>query len=361
MIAPIRVHYYRVHDPSYPRNRRIRRFLASLDGVTVTMWRPSARRHRLARHLQDLVRLVRDARRSDILVLSEMRLAHAAVVRLVGGLTRTPIVVDGFIGLHETRVGDWKELSERSLRARLLRLLDAIAVRAADLYLTDTEVRADIVRERFPNARVISLPVGAPPWAQPRAAESADVLRILYYGNYIPLHGLDLVVEALAMLPAELSFRLTLIGDGGTRRSIEQQIDEAGIGPSCTFRPAVPESELAEYIAAADVVLGVFGPSAKARSVIANKVWQGLACGRTTVTQHSDAIEEIADTAGPQLMLTEPGSPRSIADALERCAAVGAPATSRTANDLHVRLERLVQLRFELFATQLRTLVQGRP
>lgn len=372
--TPIRVHYYRVHDTEYPRNARIRRYLASLDGVTVSVARPSTRRNRVLRLIVDIGRLLRDARRSDVLVLSEMRLVHAGIVGAIGRFTRVPVIVDGFIGLHETAVGDRKDVPERSAHAWLLRRLDALAVRSSDLYLTDTEVRAEAIRARFPTAAVLALPVGAPAWAVPRAAPPAPAqdgtrvgtddrpLRVLYYGNYIPLHGLDLVVDALVRLPERLSFQLTLIGDGRTREAIEQRVRVEGFQGSCTFLPTVPEGELAAHIAAADVVLGVFGPSEKARTVIANKVWQGLACGRTTITQRGEAIGEIADLAGPQLILTEVGSARSVADALERCVAgdLAGDGGREAAATLHVRLERYVIGRFEAFGLQVRALAARR-
>lgn len=368
--APIRVHYYRVHDADYPRNARIRRYLASLDGVSVSVARPSMRRNRVLRLLDDVWRLACDARRSDVLVLSEMRLVHAGIVGAVGRLSRVPVVVDGFIGLHETTVADRQDVRERSARAWLLRRLDAIAARCSDLYLTDTEVRAEAIRARFPGVDVLALPVGAPAWAVPRAASSTASrtaidrrpLRILYYGNYIPLHGLDLVVDALVRLPERVSFHLTLIGDGRTRPAIEQRVHIEGFEDSCTFLPPVPERELARHIAAADVVLGVFGPSEKARTVIANKVWQGLACGRITITQRGEAIEEIADLAGTQLVLTEQGSARSIADALEGCAAgdVARGGGRESADTLHIRLERYVIGRFDEFGSRIRALAARR-
>lgn len=324
----LRVLQYRVHDLGYPRNARLRGHLRQA-GHTVTVFRGSAAGPRLLRLARDLVALTRASWQHDVVVLSELRLAHAPYVGLVGRLTRSLVVVDGFVGLHETEVGDWKRVEPRSLRARLYRLQDRLAVRAAHVYLIDTEVRAEGIRRSPGGSLVLSLPVGAPAWARalpPRAADG--VLRLLYYGNYIPLHGLDLVVEALALMHGRRPVQLTLVGDGGTRGAVESRVHERGLDPVCRFVDPVAEDRLAGLIAEADVVLGVFGSSPKARSVIANKVWQGLACRRVVVTSASEALDEIADAAGPLLVTTTPGSARSLADALvalvpgERAAAV---------------------------------------
>jgi hypothetical protein len=67
----------------------------------------------------------------------------------------------------------------------------------------------------------------------------------------------------------------------------------------------MPEARLADHVRAADIVMGVFGSSDKAKSVIPNKVWQGLACGAIVVTQRSPALEEIEAIVGEQLVQTE--------------------------------------------------------
>ncbi|MET8272471.1 hypothetical protein [Streptomyces sp. NPDC005096] len=57
------------------------------------------------------------------------------------------------------------------------------------------------------------------------------------------------------------------------------------------------------HIHASDVVLGVTGPSLKAASVIANKVWQGLAFGRVVITSEDlPALAEIEQIVGQALV-----------------------------------------------------------
>ncbi|BDZ48176.1 hypothetical protein GCM10025867_04170 [Frondihabitans sucicola] len=299
--APIRVAYYRVHDLDYPRNSRIRAHLDRSSAFDVRVVPLSSHPRRSVRILRDLRTLISWARRSDVLVLSELRLAHAAIVWFAGLVTGSAVVVDGFVGLHETAVGDWQSTSPRSLRARSLAYLDRIAFCAADLYLIDTAARATLLATRYGRAeKIVVLPVGAPAWAVPQAPrEAQDRLRLLYYGNYIPLHGLDLVVDALHELVAEHDFEVTFIGNGALRAGIESKITGAGLADRSTFVDEIRESQLLGRIAAADVILGVFGSSAKATSVVANKVWQGLASGRIVVTADSEATRELAPWRAP--------------------------------------------------------------
>ncbi|WP_209559608.1 glycosyltransferase [Frigoribacterium sp. PvP032] len=351
MSRPLRVLQYRVHDTSYPRNRRLREHLRA-EGCEVTVLTASRGGPRALRLLRDVVRLARGCLRHDVVVLSELRLAHAPYVGVVGRLTRSTVVVDGFVGLHETEVGDWGRVRPGSLRASALRLQDELALRAAHVWLVDTDVRARraAASRAAVRTRVVALPVGAPDWAvavPPRGP--GETLHLLWYGNYIPLHGLDLVVEALALTVGRRDVHLTLVGDGGTRAATEHAVRERGLDGLCTFLGPVPESELAGLIASADVALGIFGSSEKARSVIANKVWQGLSCGRVVVTAETPALAEIAEAAGPLLVTTAPGSAASLADAL---CSVDPVAASRAVPDVDRRLAEVVRLGWSRLAVR---------
>lgn len=340
----LRVFYYGVHDTAYPRNSRIRSYLETRSRISVDV-APRARiGGRFARAKADLFALLRGARRADVIVLSEFRLTHAPLVRLVAWITGARVVIDGFVGLYETAVGDWASVSPRSFRARILALQDHLAASCADLFLIDTEVRAEAIRAALrPGAPVLALPVGAPDWALYRAPAERGPLRLLYYGNYIPLHGLDIVLDALDLLSAQRDFHVVFVGDGPLRPGIESRVKRSAWSAAADFRAPVPEQRLAELIAESDVVLGIFGSSAKASGVIANKVWQGLACGRTVVTQKSPALADLPESVRPLLVSTAPGSPRALAEALVSVEAPDAEA-ARVAGR---RLEVSVTERFE--------------
>ena len=353
--GPLRVLQYGVHDTGYPRNVRVRAHLERQLGASVVVAPRSRAAGRLRRAIDDVRSLVRGARQADVVLLSEFRLSHAPLAWLVARLQGAALVVDGFVGQYETAVDDWRRVSPASPAALRFRVLDAAAVRCADLYLIDTEPRAaEIVRRHGPSEAVVPLAVGAPAWAtwQPPAPPH-DALRVLYYGGYIPLHGVDLVVDALTLIGARRRVEVVLVGDGPARRAVEARVRRAGLGDRCTFVDAVPEGELLAHIARADVVLGVFGSSAKARGVVANKVWQGLACGRTVVTQRSSALDDVRCAAGGLLVQTEPASASSIADAL-----VGAPLAhqAESPRDVAERLESVVQRSYDRFTDHLSAL-----
>ena len=305
----LEVLFVNVPDRNYPRHQRLIRYFAQrgykisvIDYGTVWGWAPL---RPLFRGLRLIYSALTQSRRYDVVVLSEFALAYAVCSWVIARLTRAVHVVDGFVGLHETLVEDRQFIAENSVKARGLKLLDRVAFRSADIYLVDTEVRAQQARTMFgPGATVMSLPVGAPDWIQPTTATYPRPLplQVLYYGNYVPLHGVPLLLEAIAAAAQTAEIRLTLVGAGQTRPAAEQLVRELGISDICDFRDPVRPEALSEMIARHQVVAGVFGDSPKAQTVIANKVWQGLASGVIVVTRRSTALDEIRGLVSQSLV-----------------------------------------------------------
>jgi glycosyltransferase involved in cell wall biosynthesis len=104
-----------------------------------------------------------------------------------------------------------------------------------------------------------------------------------------------------------------MLGDGPLRSRCES----AGRGSENLFFEAwLPYEQLPQRIGRADIVLGIFGDSAKASRVIPNKVYQALACGRPVVTRDSEAYPSIVRDNPDQhgLFLTPPADPAALAD-----------------------------------------------
>lgn len=358
-----RVAYLRVEDPGYPRNARIREALERA-GAEVTVLRRARSGTKPLRILRDAAAILRSARTADVYVLAEFSLAFTPLAWLVARLSGAVLVVDGFVGRYETVVEDWGLVSPGSLAARWYRAVDRVAVTASDVYLVDTKVRADGLAARHRGARIRSLPVGAPAWAVAAEPSPHDALRLLYYGSYLPLHGLPTVVDALALLGDGVE--LTLVGEAehaGGETDTRAAAERLGVLDRCAFLPPVAAPELARLIAQHDVVLGVFGSSAKASGVIANKVWQGLACGRTVVTRESAALDEIRHLVAPRQLLTVPADDAaSLADRIATWRRDGGSDDAGTVPgaETGARLSRYVDREFSAFLAELAAWT-GRP
>ncbi|MBW2232895.1 MAG: glycosyltransferase, partial [Deltaproteobacteria bacterium] len=248
------------------------------------------------------------------------------------------VVWDAFVILYDTVVEELALLGPRHPLARLLYAWEWLAARACNLVLLDTRAHGDYFAELFGLApgRVADVPVGAEgdrfPVTQPPPLAANDELRLLFYGQFIPLHGIDTIVRAIvraARLAQEEAIQWTLIGSGQEEAKIRALLDAQPLA-RLTWIPWVEYEELSGWIQRADVCLGIFGATAKAGRVIPNKVYQILSAGAPLITRDSPAIRELLPSPPPQVILVPPVDPQALLSAVHsmRSILVGGVAKS---------------------------------
>lgn len=243
-------------------------------------------------------------------------------------IRRRPVVLDAFLSLYDTAVLDRRLLRAGSLGARLLHWIEGLSYRAADLVFFDTDAQARAAEERFRLApgSVGTVWVGAEDrflhtqglaeeTSAPVSGETQRPIVALFYGQFIPLHGIDTIVEAAALLEeGGGGVRWRLVGQGQESERIDRRLAELGLG-TVERIPWIPYEELPAEIQRADICLGIFGGSEKAGRVIPNKVFQILAVGRPLVTADTPGIREIL-SPGPWVELVPAADPRALARAV---------------------------------------------
>ena len=259
----------------------------------------------------------------DVALVGYLGQLDVLILWLFARLRRVPVVWDAFLSLHDTVVDDRALVSPRHPLARLLFAWEWLASRAADRVLLDTRAHAEAFAEAFglPAERVASVFVGVEPEAFPPAqpspprSPSPDLIRILFYGQLIPLHGVETILRA-ARAARDEPFEWVLIGQGQQGELVRRMLEEEPL-PRLRWVPWVPYEELGHWIGEADVCLGIFGASGKAARVIPNKVFQVLAAGRPLVTRDSPAVRELLEE-DPGVYLVPPADPEALLGALRR-------------------------------------------
>jgi glycosyltransferase involved in cell wall biosynthesis len=237
----------------------------------------------------------------------------ARLVFGVRGLLRrrhVPIVLDHLIGASDT--GKDRRL-DGGPRQVLLRMIDAGALRAADVIVVDTEEHLTSLPERH-RGRAVVVHVGAPAaWYD--AARGADSgpgtgpLRVVFYGLYTPLQGTPTIGAALGKVAAA-DIEVTMIGRGQDEAETKSA---AAASTSVRWLDWVPAAELPAVVAGNDVCLGIFGTGEKARRVVPNKVFQGAAAGCAIVTSDTAPQRRLF---GEAAVLVPPGDADALAEAL---------------------------------------------
>jgi glycosyltransferase involved in cell wall biosynthesis len=330
----VRVCYFGTYDPGFARNALLlaglRAVGASVVECRAPLWRDTADKLAAARGTApDFGRRLAGAWRALLARHRAIGAYDALVVGYAGHLdvllahhlarrTGRPVVLDAFLSLAET-VEDRGLARMGSARWRAARLLDRLAGRRADQVLVDTVAHAAYFARELgvPPERLAVVPMGA--WPRlPLPAPPADGFEVVYYGGYIPLHGLEHVLGAARLLAGAPGVRFTLVGDGQEYEAVAARARAWGLGNVRLAREWLSEDALvARYLAPAHVCLGVFGASAKAARVVPAKMLLALAAGRPVVTRDSPAARE-ALVDGEHALLCPPADAAALATALDR-------------------------------------------
>jgi len=274
----------------------------------------------------DLTRQYWNVRRETTALLVTFPGHH--LVPLAWLLTRLPrkrLLFDAFISLTDTLVSDRKRLSWYNPIAWMLFFAEYMSYHLADEILIDTEAHKHFFAKRFflnPNRiRVIYLGTREDLFA-PRGTSCSRTdasIEILFYGTFIPLQGIEHIIDAAAILQnnhPEIHF--TLIGSGQTRKEMEARAQEKKLR-NLRFEECIAYEALPQRIRNADICLGIFGTSGKAQRVIPHKVYDAVACGVPVITARSPAIlERFVD--GREVILCNPGDPQDLSRTILRMA-----------------------------------------
>ena len=229
-----------------------------------------------------------------------------------------PVIFNPLVSLHDTLVEDRRRFAATSPAAGVLRQVDRLALRRADLVVADTAQNARHLAElgELGPERLAVCFVGAEERLFRPGWQPAQDFHALFVGKLIPLHGLETILAAARLVP-ELPFRV--VGSGQLDELMRER------PPNVEWVEWVEYEQLPEEIQRAGCALGVFGTSAKAGRVIPNKAFQALACGTPLVTADTPAARELL-VDGESALLVPAGDPEALAAAVRRLADDGALA-----------------------------------
>ena len=225
-----------------------------------------------------------------------------------------PLIFDPLISAWDKVIFERRKFNESSSRSRRLLAWESSLFAGADLVIADTKPHASFFIDRLsaPLHRTCVVPVGAEESLfklQHRKKSPADALpEILFYGSFINLQAPEVIVEAARQV---VGAQWTLLGSGPLRQLCEQKSRDC---EHIRYEEWLPYRELPERIGRADLLLGIFGSSAKAGRVIPNKVYQSLSCGRPLITRESPAYpRQLGNNMENGIAFIPPADPDALA------------------------------------------------
>jgi glycosyltransferase involved in cell wall biosynthesis len=137
-------------------------------------------------------------------------------------------------------------------------------------------------------------------------------LRLITVGSLVEVKDVRTILRALSLLPPDLRWELTLVGDGPQRPSLECLGRDLGISSSLRFVGAVPPRQVSDHLSRSQVF--VLASRSEGRP---NAMVEALAAGRTVVASRIPAHAELVTDARNGLLF-ERGNASELAACLHR-------------------------------------------
>lgn len=118
-----------------------------------------------------------------------------------------------------------------------------------------------------------------------------------FVGGFFPWHGLDTLIEAIAILVKSFpTVQCVLVGDGQTRTSLEELVRALQLSVHVHFSGRADFDKVPTWIAASDVCV-VLHRQTRSYPGDSMKLWEYLACGRPVVATagpgYGETVEEL--------------------------------------------------------------------
>ncbi len=139
---------------------------------------------------------------------------------------------------------------------------------------------------------------------------------IIFVGGFQRWHGLEILIESFAqVLAVEPSSRLLLVGDGPARKSVEEQVQALGRAQSVTITGLVPQAQVVEWLAAADIAVIPYPRLSQELWFSPLKLYEYMAAGKAIVASRDGQIASVLED-GQTGLLVEPGDVAELAGAI---------------------------------------------
>ena len=274
------------HDPNYIRTRTLVNALQKMDDVQLYQARNSSKG--IVRYLETLWKLivVRISQKPDVYLLGFRGDEIFWPVRLL--TLGRPLIYDHMMSPYDSLLNERKRIKKESLIEKLIYFYEKSILRHSELVLTDTTIHKEYFQRLFnlPENKILEIPVGADEdlfYARAPQGSSTGpaAFEVLFYGTFLPLHGIDVILDAASRL-REYPIHFTLIGGAPSNRYY-QMIQQAAL-ENVTHIEWVDFERLPQLINQADLGLGgPFGNTGQAHRVVTGKAFQFLAMAKPVI------------------------------------------------------------------------------
>jgi len=309
----MKICYFGAYDPNYPRNYVIRRGLRK-NGVKVIECQIPIGFNVGRRYIELYKKFQQTKKDFSAIIVAEFNHVVMPMAYYFARKNKVPLIFDPFVSFYDSLVVDRKQFGAYSLKSKVCFLVDKTSMKLADCLLADTEEHKRLLLSTFRvKKKVEVIPVGAnEELFYPQPKEENRQFIVLFWGTFIPLHGIEYILQAAKILEKNSEIRVDLVGDGQTFYEMRNLAGKLGLS-NTNFLGFVDLGRLPTLMASADVCLGIFGNTPKASRVVPHKVYSALAMKKPVITGDTPAVRRYFSHKR-HLYLVSIASPEAIAE-----------------------------------------------
>lgn len=152
---------------------------------------------------------------------------------------------------------------------------------------------------------------------RPDGSSAGAPVELITVGRAVEKKGIDTLLDALALLPADLNWRWTHIGGGELLSKLKRQAEDLGLESRITWKGGLSQTDVIEHYRTSDMFvlpcrIAPNGDRDGLPNVLMEAQSQALTCLSTPVS----GVPELV-TDGETGVLVEPDNPTALAEALE--------------------------------------------
>ena len=233
----------------------------------------------------------------DVMVVGYPGQFDVFLARILTWLKRKPLVWDIFMSIYLISVERNLDQKHR-LSVRFLHLIEGIALKLPDMLVIDTAEYAKWFEENYKinRNRFRLVPTGADDRVftviDMKKRNPDDEFIVLYYGTFIPNHGLPYIMKTAQLLKENQDIKFIFIGTGPELRYCLEFQKTHDLKNTDFLGWKEPE-KLVKYIKNADLVLGAFGKTPQSLMTVQNKIYESMAQKKPIITGDGPQIRAV--------------------------------------------------------------------
>lgn len=306
------VTYFGSYDPLYPRNILTMKAFLSLG------WKVIECNDRGGgfRHYLNLIRyFVRKGKYADIIFVGVLGHYDVPLAWLLAKIYRKKIIFDAFYSLYDTYVADRKQVKGYSLAGLRFYTYDFLSAFLADKVILDTKENIAYFTSsyRLDSKKFYELNVTADPLLFRNVPyKKHQTFTIGFYGSFLPLHGVDKIIQAIELIQ-DVRFKLLILGEGPGLHNIKKQVNGIKHRKRVFFLKKVPYNKLPSFYRKIDLlVAGPFGSTSKTQRVLPQKIVESLSIGKPLIALKNHANTRILKEFAKDIFWSETNQPEKI-------------------------------------------------